>query len=102
MPPETSADLVVLVEHPARVPIITTANKDRHGLSIFIISPFDTNVADTARQEPNVIPTPLPAETITPAGGVVRDVPRPCDHLRSTDRVWSVESQSPVAGPLSP
>src|ERR1022692_5176253 len=47
MVPETSAALVEVVEHPAIAPMTTTANRDKHGLSVFIFllrSNFDQSL----------------------------------------------------------
>jgi hypothetical protein len=62
MPPETSAALVVFVEHPAKVPTATTASKPKHGLSVFIFSPFETTGPIRHEKSQTHIPAALTAK----------------------------------------
>src|SRR5580704_4766088 len=101
MPPETSAALVVFDEQPAIVPRTTAASKPKHGLSVFIFLLYDLyGVVLSIDTTPAIVVSEqewdrTPVDTLSNGPDAQRA--GPCDHLRSTDRVWSVQSLSSLA-----
>src|ERR1700733_5810454 len=99
---DTSADLVDVAEHPAKVLTSATASRDKLALSIFIFSPLITTSIDAlvrARGEPNRSWAPLKlwvkrAGTSVLAGIAFRSYDRPGSRQEALSNLVHEQSRS--------